>query len=183
MLVVLRSIGRHVSSLAGGGRLEPKLAAILKDVPLNPPWTTQEFLRWLEDYKNVEIRLRPWGNLIDHAASGCGTLAIRNENREMHIFYDAQRSLFHQRQQIFHECGHVLCDHVGEESYRLEPSALTYGLDPASIQSILRRRDGFTSASERDAELLGTMLAMQSCGEALDESGGRFHRAASVFRN
>lgn len=181
--MVLRSIGRHVSSLAGGGRLEPKLAAILKEVPLNPPWTTQEFLRWLEDYKNVEIRLHPWGTLVDHAASGCGTLAIRNQNREMLIFYDAQRSLEHQRQQIFHECGHVLCDHVGEEGYRLEASALTYGLDPASIQSILRRRDGFTNASERDAELLGTILAMQSRGEALDKSGGRFHRAASVLRN
>lgn len=171
----------RASSPKGSGRMEPKLATILDAVPLNPLWTTREFLRWLGEYKNAEVILSPWRKPVDDIAAGaCGTLAITKDSKIL-IFYDARRSLRHQRQQIFHECGHVLCDHVGDENYRIDASELTHGLDPASIRAVMHR-GAFDSGSERDAELLGTMLAMRSCGDALDESG-RFHRVASVFRS
>lgn len=111
---------------------------------------------------------------------------------ELVVKFDGRRSLRHQRQQIFHEFAHVLCDHEPDGHYRIGASGLTEGMDPASIEAVMHR-DCFDAGSEAEAELVGTKLAMLSQGTPRTTTGastgrphswnffGGNHMAASEF--
>jgi hypothetical protein len=95
------------------------------------------------------------------------------------IKYDATRSMRHQRQQIFHEIAHVLCDHRGDDVFEIGESALTEGLDLTRLQYVMHR-GAFDCESETQAELVGTRMAVLSRGSVTDTRGGRLHRSAAL---
>lgn len=126
-------------------------------------------------------RLGPSSGLASFPGLGaCGVLLQTVDDRLI-IRYDPRRSVRHQRQQIFHEFGHILCDHIGDSSLEIAHSPLTEGIDPAVIKSVLHR-DCFDTPSEAQAELLGTKLAVYSRGEVLDRNG-RLHRGAAFVES
>lgn len=158
-------------------RLHPVSA--LHSVPLTPPWTVDEFVLWLSRERGMSVSIRP--RIPDTTdIVRCGTLyALKNE---LVITYSPQYSLRHQRQQIFHEIAHVLLDHRGSTSLEVRESALTLGIDPAQVREVLQR-SSFSTATEADAELLGTELAIRSRGGITDDHDGYLHRSAAIIES
>ena len=116
------------------GALSPALDRVLAVVPLTPPWTVAEFLRWLGEYTEKSVLLSPWP--MDSVVSGdeCRGGSVWVTNDRLVIKYDASRSRRNQLQQVFHEAAHVLCDHRGDGKYVVSPSVLTDGIDPDTIR-------------------------------------------------
>ncbi|MFD1812069.1 ImmA/IrrE family metallo-endopeptidase [Rhodococcus gannanensis] len=160
-----------------GRRSRERLAEVLRRVPLQPPWTVPEFLDWLAEDAGRDIELSPWTGAFTDPGSRCGLLL--GGPRRYVIRYDAARSVRHQRQQIFHEVGHILCRHPGE-AFRPTDGALTEGLSLAGIEYMMRRTT-FDSPTEAEAELVGTHLAVLSRGPIELDAHGELHRIASTF--
>ncbi len=101
---------RRRGAAASSGHIEQVLAQI----PLIPPWTVDEFCAWVEERYDREIKLSPWQTEAPEAGEpgSCGLLWVTRD--AFIINYDDTRSERHQRQQIFHEIGHILCDHRGD---------------------------------------------------------------------
>jgi hypothetical protein len=177
---------------------------VLRRIPLNPPWTVGEFASWISEDTGMQVVLephrlfaqpeggawspdrRPWGSPSGSSGSAtaglgaCGLL-LQTVDGRLIIRYDPRRSVRHQRQQIFHEFGHILCDHEGDTSLEIADSIFTEGIDPAVIKAVLHR-DCFDTPTEQQAELLGTKLAVYSRGEVSDQNG-RLHRGAAFVES
>lgn len=155
--------------------------SVLREVPLVPPWTVQEFKAWVENRYDRAVSLRPWGSSSTSRDGGgrCGLLVVTAT--EFHIAFDGDRSERHQRQQIFHEFGHILCGHTDSSGRYVgnlpSVNGLVDGLDPAMVQHVLHR-GSFESDEEKVAELVGTRLAVLSRRQ---RGSGRFDRIASAF--
>ncbi|MFZ2510952.1 MAG: hypothetical protein WAW85_07680 [Gordonia sp. (in: high G+C Gram-positive bacteria)] len=154
---------------------------VLNGVPLVPPWTVDEFSAWISERYDRSVDLQPWGDddpgVEEHGR--CGLLIVTADR--FLISFDGARSPRHQRQQIFHEFGHILCGHIDDHGVYVgalpTTSSLTDGIDPAMVQHVLHR-GVFDTEEERAAELLGTHLAVLSRQE---RGTGRFDRIASAF--
>lgn len=157
------------------------LAAIMEAIPLTPPWTVAEFIGWLSDYKGKEVTITQRSSTASRILK-CGTLYVMEDG--LTIMYNPEHSERHQRQQIFHEIAHVLCDHrgtdIGSDIYDVPASALTDGIDPARVREMLHR-DSFGTATEAEAELVGTQLAILSLGGITNDMNGRLHRSAALI--
>lgn len=153
------------------------LATIMDSIPLTPPWTVDEFILWLSDFKGKEVTLSQRTSAASQILK-CGTLYVMDDR--LTIMYSPEHSERHQRQQIFHEIAHVLCDHRGSDVYDVPASALTDGIDPAKVREMLHR-GSFGTATEAEAELVGTHLAVLSRGGITDDMDGRLHRSASLI--
>lgn len=158
---------------------QTSLAEIMDAIPLTPPWTVEEFVGWLSDHKGKRVTLRQRSAVASQTLK-CGTLYVMKD--ELTIMYSAQHSRRHQRQQIFHEIAHVLCDHRGNDVYDVPASALTDGIDTAKLLETLHR-GSFGTATEAEAELLGTQLAVMSKGGITNDGNGRLHRSASLIES
>lgn len=166
-------------------RAEPADAAVaaaekvLRRVPLVPPWTVAEFSAWIEQEYSRAVVLRPWSDDGREHGGRCGLLVVTADT--FFVSYNGERSPRHQRQQIFHEIGHILCGHTDESGSFVGPlpgeNPLTEGIDPAMIQHVLHR-GAFDSDEERAAELVGTQLAVFSRQQ---RGTSRFDRIASAF--
>ena len=142
---------------------------MLARVGLVPPWSVDEFRRWLEKDLGVAIELRPYAQGSPRQAAECGLLVIRGD--EVSVWYDSARSERHQRQQIFHEFAHLLCRHDQRlpllAAIKTGEHALTAGLPKELIDRALSGMSIDVPAStpmriESEAELLGTKLAVES---------------------
>lgn len=164
---------RRRVAAASSGHIEQVLAQI----PLTPPWTVDEFCAWVEGRYDREIKLSPWQTEAPEAGEpgSCGLLWVTRD--AFIINYDDTRSERHQRQQIFHEIGHILCDHRGDSWNPEAMKGLAEGLDLAMVERVLHR-SVFDSAEEIAAELVGTRLAVLS---RMQRGDGRFDRIASAF--
>lgn len=150
---------------------------VLARVPLTPPWTVAEFLGWMSDETGRVVELEPWSAWHDDLGGRCGLL-LGSPERYV-IKYDPTRTERHQRQDIFHECAHVLCKHEGEP-FRPTESLLTEGIDLSSIEFMMRRST-FDNPTEAEAELIGTRLAVLSRGPIDLRSRGAVHRIAGTL--
>lgn len=167
------SLSKRWLNRASSGHIEQVLA----EVPLTPPWTVDEFCAWLEERYGREVKLSPWQTKAPEAGEpgSCGLLWVTRDS--FIINYDDTRSERHQRQQIFHEIGHILCDHRGDTWNPEAMAGLADGLDIAMVERVLHR-SVFDSAEENAAELVGTRLAVLS---RMQRGDGRFDRIASAF--
>ena len=164
---------RRRNTAASSGHIDQVLAQI----PLIPPWTVDEFCAWVEERYDREIKLSHWQTEAPEAGEpgSCGLLWVTRD--AFIINYDDTRSERHQRQQIFHEIGHILCDHRGDSWNPDAMAGLAEGLDLAMVERVLHR-SVFDSAEEIAAELVGTRLAVLS---RMQRGDGRFDRIASAF--
>ncbi len=153
---------------------------IIERIPLTPPWTVDEFAEWLSEEKDKKVVLSPWRAVgAGSAGSGaCGLLWVTRD--ELIVKFNSRRSPRHQRQEIFHEFGHLLFDHRGEE-WSVSASVMTEGVNPATIQRVMRRTS-FDSAEERAAELLGTKLAVLSRERGSDSLANRMAYVVEPLR-
>lgn len=158
-------------------RWQASITSALESIPLSAPWTVEEFCQWLERERGKTVSLLP-RDADTSSILKCGTLYVMPD--ELAIKYSAQYSPRHQRQQIFHEIAHVLCDHRGEDVYDVPESTLTDGIDPSRVQEILRR-SSFSTSTEAEAELLGTALAVLSRGDISGDRNGSLHRSAAII--
>lgn len=161
------------SRWARRGRVED----VLSQIPLTTPWTVGEFLDWMSEHTDREVVLSPWSTARTEFGGRCG-LVLGSADRYI-IKYDLDHSVRHQRQQIFHECGHILCQHKGEP-FRPTASILTEGIDVSAIEFMMNR-DTFDTPTEAEAELVGTQLAVRSCGPVDCSSLGGLHRVAGTL--
>lgn len=168
---LLRSL--KAAQVSRHGRLEE----VLSQIPVVPPWTVDEFCSWIEDRYDRKVVLSPWQTEAPNAGEpgSCGLLWVTRD--AFIINYDDTRSERNQRQQIFHEIGHILCDHQGGEWNPTSMAALADGLDLQMVERVLHR-SVFDTEEETAAELVGTRLAVLSRGQRGD---GRFDRIASAF--
>ncbi|WP_158037479.1 ImmA/IrrE family metallo-endopeptidase [Gordonia sp. CNJ-863] len=150
---------------------------VLSEIPVVPPWTVDEFCSWIENRYDRKVVLSPWQTEAPNAGEpgSCGLLWVTQD--AFIINYDDTRSERHQRQQIFHEIGHILCDHQGGQWNPTAMAAVADGLDLNMVERVLHR-SVFDSEEENAAELVGTRLAVLSRGQRGD---GRFDRIASAF--
>lgn len=156
---------------------QTSLAIIMDAIPLTPPWTVDEFILWLSGHKGKEVTLAQRSPTASRILK-CGTLYVMEHG--LTIMYSPEHSERHQRQQIFHEIAHVLCDHRGSDIYDVPASALTDGIDPAKVREMLHR-GSFGTATEAEAELVGTQLAVLSRGGITNDLNGRLHRSAALI--
>ncbi|WP_078113928.1 ImmA/IrrE family metallo-endopeptidase [Gordonia sp. IITR100] len=161
----------------GAAASSDHIEQVLAQIPLIPPWTVDEFCAWVEERYDREIKLSPWQTEAPEAGEpgSCGLLWVTRD--AFIINYDDTRSERHQRQQIFHEIGHILCDHRGDSWNPEAMKGLAEGLDLAMVERVLHR-SVFDSAEEIAAELVGTRLAVLS---RMQRGDGRFDRIASAF--
>ncbi|MBP2527492.1 MULTISPECIES: ImmA/IrrE family metallo-endopeptidase [unclassified Rhodococcus (in: high G+C Gram-positive bacteria)] len=153
------------------------LATIMDSIPLTPPWTVEEFVLWLSDFKGKPVTLKERSSIASRILT-CGTLYVMDDG--LTIMYSPEHSKRHQRQQIFHEIAHILCDHRGSDVYDVPASVLTDGIDEAKVREILYR-GSFGTATEAEAELVGTQLAVLSRGSITNDMDGSLHRSASLI--
>lgn len=154
-----------------------RVQSVLSQIPLSAPWTVGEFLDWMAEHTEREVVLSPWSGPRTELGGRCG-LVMGSADRYI-IKYDLEHTVRHQRQQIFHECAHILCQHDGEPFCPTQ-SVLTEGIDVKSIEWMMRR-DTFDTPTEAEAELLGTQLAVRSRGPVDATSVGELHRIAGTF--
>lgn len=160
---------------------QTSLATIMDAIPLTPPWTVDEFILWLSDFKGKQVTLNQRTSIASQILK-CGTLYVMDDR--LTIMYSPEHSQRHQRQQIFHEIAHILCDHrgsdLGSNIYDVPASALTDGIDPERVRDMLQR-DSFGTATEAEAELVGTQLAILSRGSITNDMNGSLHRSAALI--
>lgn len=154
---------------------------VLDRIPLVPPWTVTEFLAWIEREYGRTVLLVPWTDEGRPNPGEPGECALLITTASSYLIsYDDRTSERHQRQQIFHEIGHILCGHKGNgmlTDVTRSVSVLSSGIDPAMIEYVLHR-GVFESEEERAAETVGTHLAVLSRRQ---NGHARFDRIASAF--
>lgn len=90
----------------------------------------------------------------------CG-LVVRTRSFDA-IFYEKDTSVFHQKQIIGHELGHILCGHLGAAVWDGDVSRLLMpNLDPALVRSVLGRSN-FTTREEQEAEMIASLILRRS---------------------
>jgi hypothetical protein len=79
-------------------------------------------------------------------------------DRADHVFYDPGTSPLHAEHIVLHELAHILSGHgaAGAGLARLFPD-----LDPATVREVLGRA-GYTSAQEREAEMMASLIRGRS---------------------
>lgn len=105
---------------------------------------------------------RPIHLLAETLPSGlhCG-LVVRTRSFDA-IFYEKNTSVFHQKQIIGHELGHILCGHLAERVLDGAVSRLLLpNLDPALVRAALGRSN-FTTQEEREAEMIASLILRRS---------------------
>ncbi|MFD5673035.1 regulator component [Streptomyces sp. NPDC127040] len=102
-------------------------------------------------------------NPTDAADTPCG---IRVETPTADILFVEQgTSAAHQMHILAHEISHILCDHPGSLSLG-DGTTSAIGLNPTLIQR-MSGRTAYTTADEREAELLATLIRQRVYRERL----------------
>lgn len=82
-----------------------------------------------------------------------------------YVFYDPGTSRLHAEHIVLHELSHMLCGHpTGPDVGGDALSRLVPDLDPGTIATMLGRV-GYTSAQEREAEMLASLIRARSATE------------------
>lgn len=137
-------------------RLRRRHAALLRGLPLPVPFDVHALCEQVAARRGRPIRLVPMSGL----AGVCG-LWIGTDTSDL-IFHESATTPPHREHIILHELAHVLCDHYPVSLRPAEVAAMLLpGLDPAMVQRVLGRA-GYTTAEEREAELLASLIRQRA---------------------
>ncbi|AXB42862.1 hypothetical protein [Amycolatopsis albispora] len=134
-------------------RLARRHAALLRDLPLPVPFDVHALCEQVAARRGRPIRLLPMSGLT----GVCG-LWIATDHTDL-IFHESETTPPHREHIILHELAHVLCDHHPAAGQALLP-----GLDPAMVRRVLGRA-GYSSAEEREAELLASLIRQRATAD------------------
>ena len=151
--------------------LRRRCRARLRDLPLPVPFDVHELCDRLAARRGRPIRLLPVAGLT----GVCG-LWIATDTTDL-ICYERDTTRPHQEHIVLHELAHVLCDHYpvslpGEH----DTTALFPDLDPAMVRAVLGRA-GYSSAEEREAETLASLIRQRATTRADGTLHARLHDA------
>jgi hypothetical protein len=147
-------------------RLRRRCLARLRDLPLPAPFDVRTLCDQIAARRGRPIRLVPMAGLT----GVCG-LWIATDTTDL-VCYERDTTRPHQDHIILHELSHLLCEHfpVGL------PGALLPDLDPAMVRTVLGRA-GYSTAEEREAETLASLIRQRATTRAGDTLHTRLHDA------
>lgn len=130
---------------------------MLGTVELPNPFDVRVLCDRIAAQRGRPIYLHPTDG-ISGTEAPCGTWLATDVGD--HIFYEAATSPLHQTHIILHELSHMLLGHRSVLSGAAAPASNVFGsdIDPKTIQSMLARA-AYTTADERDAEQLASLIA------------------------
>ena len=151
----------------------------LQDLQIPEPFDIDVLCDMLAKRRGRPMRLTslPEPRVIDTPSA----LWIAYEHEDV-IFVEDATSPFHREHLIVHELGHMLCNHAtplrleGDYARRLVPD-----LDPALIKLMLGRTS-YTTAQEREAETLATLILSRARRAATTPPAARADIADAVAR-
>ncbi len=154
-------------------RCEDNLAGI--DVP--EPFDLDAFAAVVAAHRGRPLTLRPQPGL-GHGAP-CGLWIALPEAD--YIFYDPGTSRLHAEHIVLHELAHMLSGHrTGLDLGNGALARLAPDIDPSAVSRILGRVK-YTTAQEREAEMLASLIRARAEG-ARPRSAGTLGRLADVLR-
>jgi hypothetical protein len=126
----------------------------LRDIRIPQPFDLDAFCFEVATNRGRPVIRRPVPGLS--AEAPCG-LWIGTRTAD-HVFYDPGTSPLHAEHIVLHEVAHILSGHEGSGGAhaRLFPD-----LDPATVRRVLGRA-GYTSAQEREAEMMASLIRGRS---------------------
>jgi hypothetical protein len=147
-------------------RLRRRCLLRLRDLPLPAPFDVHILCDQIAARRGRPIRLVPMAGLT----GVCG-LWIATDTTDL-VCYERDTTRPHQDHIILHELSHLLCEHfpVGL------PAALLPDLDPAMVRTVLGRA-GYSTAEEREAETLASLIRQRATTRAGDTLHTRLHDA------
>jgi hypothetical protein len=132
---------------------DDQVKRIVREVGIPNPFELSTFLARLEQWRRRPIKLSAY----DHMPRGmCGMWLVFPT---FDVIGYARATPLHEEHIIFHEVGHMLCDHQGTNDKGSELRNLLPNLDPRLIERVLARTS-YSDFEERQAELFATKLAM-----------------------
>ncbi|PRY45156.1 hypothetical protein [Umezawaea tangerina] len=135
-----------------GRRLRERCAAVLRDLPLPVPFDAHALCEQVAARRGRPMRLIPMPGLT----GVCG-MWVATTTADL-VFYERETTLPHREHIILHELSHVLCDHYPVSTSLAEQARLLLpGLDPEVVSRVLGRA-GYSSAEEREAETLASLI-------------------------
>lgn len=137
-------------------RLRKRCEARLRDLPMPVPFDARTLCEQVAEQRGRPIRLLPMAGLT----GVCG-LWVATDTTDL-IFYEEVTTPPHQEHIILHELSHVLCDHYPTS---LPTETLLPSLDPAMVRRVLGR-SGYSTAEEREAEMLASLIRQRARGGA-----------------
>ena len=136
--------------------LRRRHAALLRELPLPVPFDVQALCEQVAERRGRPIRLLPMSGL-----TGICGLWIATDHSDL-IFHESETTPPHRDHIILHELAHLLCDHYPVSLDAAERAAMLLpGLDPAMVRRVLGRA-GYSSAEEREAELLASLIRQRA---------------------
>jgi hypothetical protein len=151
--------------------LRRRCRARLRDLPLPVPFDVHELCDRVATRRGRPIRLLPVAGLT----GVCG-LWIATDTTDL-ICYERDTTRPHQDHIVLHELAHVLCDHYPVSlPGKHDTTALFPDLDPAMVRAVLGRA-GYSSAEEREAETLASMIRQRATTRPDGTLHARLHDA------
>ncbi|BCJ52549.1 hypothetical protein Asp14428_40240 [Actinoplanes sp. NBRC 14428] len=99
-----------------------------------------------------------------------------------YVFYDPGTSRLHAEHIVLHELGHMLSGHTtGLDLDNAAVALLVPDLDPRTVRTVLGRV-GYTTAQEREAEMLASLIRARGGDRAAVLPGGTLSRVADALK-
>jgi hypothetical protein len=135
-----------------------RCAAIVADLDIPEPFDVGRFLSRLAAERNRPIFLHPF---TSGPGIPCGLWL--GTARADHIFHEEGTSPWHQTHIKVHEVAHMLLGHGKGRGGHSLARLMAPDLNPALVQLVLGRST-YTTAEERDAETLASLILGQASG-------------------
>ncbi|MFI8100441.1 hypothetical protein [Streptomyces sp. NPDC086023] len=129
-------------------KLRKRCEAILGQLDLSHPFSLDGLCARVADRRGRPIKLHPLPK--EAAESGVCGLWVGTATVD-YVFYEAQTSRLHQEHIVLHELGHILFGHNSLE-----------GEDVAGDAPVILGRTNYTTRQEQEAEMLASMIRIQS---------------------
>jgi hypothetical protein len=156
-----------------GRRLRQRCESLVAGLALPRPFDATEFVATLARDRGRPIDLVP---MTVGSAAPCGMIA--STSRAEYILYPTNTTGLHQRHILFHEVGHLLCEHRGSGAL---DAATARALLPHLSIDLVRRvlgRTVYDEEQEREAELIASLLSRRVARE--DRPARRRERAGGL---
>lgn len=161
------------------GRLRRRCEERLAGIALPEPFDIDAFAAVVAGHRGRPLTLRPMPGL-GHGAP-CGLwIAVAGAD---YVFYDPGTSRLHAEHIVLHELAHMLSGHrVGLDVSGGALDRLVPDLDKQTVERILGRVS-YTTAQEREAEMLASLIRSRASGSAPPRTaGGTLGRLADVLK-
>ncbi len=146
----------------------------LDGITIPRPFDLDQFCRNVARRRGRRLQLRSIPGLS--TSSPCG-LWISVPTAD-YIFFDPNTSALHAEHIVLHELGHILCNHtIATDVENSTLARLLPDLDPRTVARVLGRVR-YTTAQEREAELLASLI--RAPGRTMP-AGGTLGRLADVL--